>query len=272
MSGRQLGGLLACLAVLAACHGRAEAGAWAQKRGDALLITTYSLHTLSPPGARAGIRKQEAALYGEYGLTGRITLVGRFALQAFEEDREPAATASSQTGKAGKPARATFSAIGGSEAGVRIAVFEGQRWAGAVQLVSTLQSAGENRNNARPGEGGGDLDMRVLLGRAIGQAGFAEVQLGYRERGGDADGEVRLDTAFGWPVTNRLTAHLQTYSMWSSGVDTTRFRSFSGHRVQVSLIADLGRNRYGQLGMLSTVRAHGMAEESAILAGIWQRF
>lgn len=270
MPGSRLAAIVSALAVLFTVHGRAEAGAWAQKRGEGLIISTLSWHELAAPGDRAILHKQEAALYGEYGLTSRITLVGRFALQGFTEEPAPD-SAQAKSGKS-KPAASALYAIGGSELGARLALFEHERWAGAVQIVSTLPSAGENRNNAQPGEGGGDIDARLLLGRAIGEAGFAEFQLGYRERGEDADGEVRLDTAFGWPVTGRVSAHLQTYSVWSSGVDITRFREFSGHRLQLSLIADLGRGRYAQLGAISTVRAHQMAEENAVLAAIWQRF
>ncbi|TGY89629.1 hypothetical protein E5163_00330 [Marinicauda algicola] len=253
-----LGGV--CLAL--ATGASAQAGAWPRERGESLLIVTGSWHRLAAPQDGAVLFKREAAIYGEYGATGRITLVGRFALQDFREEIRTDDTALA----------VTYATFGGSEAGARVHLARLGRWCASGQLLVTLPSAGENRTNAEHGTGGGDVDLRALVGRSIGEAGFAEIQLGLREREGEGGSEVRFDTAFGWELNSRLRLHLQTYSVWSHELDTTRLRDFSGHRAQVSVLASLGGGRYAQLGVMSTVRAHDMADEAAAIIGVWQQF
>lgn len=240
----------------------AQAGAWPRERGEELLIVTGSWHRLESPHDGADLFKREAAVYGEYGLTRRITLVGRFAVQDFRE----------QIRSGDQAIEITYSTFGGSEAGARVHLAARGRWCASGQLVATLPSAGENRTNAEHGTGGGDIDLRALIGRSIGEAGFAEVQFGLRERDGEGGSEVRFDTAFGWELNSQMRLHLQTYSVWSHELDTERLREFSGHRAQVSLLASLGRGRYAQFGVMGTVRAHDMADETAATIGIWQQF
>lgn len=242
--------------------GAAEAGAWPQKPGDELLIVTASWHRLDAAHDGARLHKREAAFYGEYGLTQRFTLVGRVAFQDFRQEV-----------RAGdKSLKLAFSTIGGSELGVRAHLVAHERWSGSLQLSSTLPSPGENRPNSARGDGGGDVEVRALLGRSIGRDGFGEIQLALREREGEDGNEIRIDTAFGWPLTDLFRMHVQTYSVWSNEIDTTRFEPFSGHRVELSLLASLGQGRYAQFGALTTVREDNMAEEFALMAGVWHRF
>lgn len=257
--------LLAGLAALPLALGvsaAASAGAWPRERGDELLILTGSWHRLDSPHDGSRLYKREVAVYGEYGLTGRMTLVGRFAFQNLRE----------QIRAGGKEIELAYATFGGSEAGVRIHAFSRGRWSGSGQVVMTLPSAGENRTNAEHGAGGGDVELRGLLGRSIGREGFGEVQLALRERDGEGGSEIRFDTALGWQFNRRIRVHLQTYSVWSHELDTTRLHDFSGHRAQLSLLTPLGAGRYAQLGAMTTVRAHDMADEFAITAGVWHRF
>ncbi|PWE16596.1 hypothetical protein DDZ18_12580 [Marinicauda salina] len=254
--------VLACALGLASA-GRAEAGAWVRKKGDGLLITTLSHHRLEAPSDGAALNKRELALYGEYGLTGRLTLVGRGALQDFRAP--PAETAG--------PIETSVRTLGGSQAGLRMRLFEKGRWAGAAQALVTLESPGENRNNAELGQGGGDLDGRVMIGRAIGDRGFIEVQAGWRDPADeDAAAEVRLDVVAGLPVRERVRLVVQTFSVWSADSATASLPHYSGHRAQVSLMREFRGGRHVQLGVLSTVRADSMADEFAVMAGVWQEF
>lgn len=255
-------GILGAAALLFGLGEAAQAGAWPREKGDELLIVTAAWHRLDAPYDGDRLYKREAAFYGEYGLTDRITLVGRIAFQDFRQ----------QIRAGDKALELTYTTFGGSEAGARLHLFDHRRWSGSGQVVMTLPSAGENRTNAEHGAGGGDLELRGLLGRSIGREGFAEAQIALRERDGEGGSEMRFDTALGWQASALFRVHLQTYSVWSHELDTTRLHDFSGHRVQLSLLASLGDRRYAQIGAMRTVRAHGMAEETAILAGVWHRF
>jgi hypothetical protein len=57
----------------------ASAGAWTRPAGSGLTITTASHHAFALSNPDAGFSKIETAIFAEYGLTDRLTLVGRVA-------------------------------------------------------------------------------------------------------------------------------------------------------------------------------------------------
>ncbi|WP_270375644.1 hypothetical protein [Marinicauda sp. Alg238-R41] len=242
----------------------ARAGAWTQKRGDQIYVLTAGWHGLDPADGPALFKKQEIALYAEWGLTDRITLYGRLARQTVTRD------VWSETEQ--DTVVVTQSALGGNEAGIRVGLFQRRSWASAIQFGTTFESSGENVSNAGLGQGGGDLEIRAMAGRSLSHRGFAEAQLAWRQRSLEDRGEVRLDLTAVYPVNTHLDVMAQTFSVWSMDTDPTRYRSFSGHRAQLSLLADGGPGRLYQLGVLATVARDGMADERALILGIAQRF
>jgi hypothetical protein len=157
-----------------ACAPDAQAGAWTKRQHDGLFIGGLAMHWLDPfdQPARFGTLKIETFAYVEYGLTDRITLVGRGAVQQLFDRVQPA--------KKKRPPPRT--GIGGLEAGVRIGLFERGRWASSLQVMAGIPGSGENWNNEAFGARGGDVDLRVQIGRSIGQSGFIEVATGMRLR------------------------------------------------------------------------------------------
>ena len=75
-------GLAAALMLARAAH----AGAWTQEKSEGLLILGVSIHELLPAaGYDAFDRlKGELSVYGEYGLSDRVTVVGRAAWQSMQ--------------------------------------------------------------------------------------------------------------------------------------------------------------------------------------------
>lgn len=249
--------------VLGMLTAEAHAGAWVKKRGEGLLITGYSSHWLTAPGG-TDLRKSELSLYAEYGLTSRITLVGRAALQSLSETRAPS------DGQSDEAFSNALVAVGGSEVGVRIGLLQKGRWAVSAQLSRTLESGGENRTNHRFGVGGGDVEARLLVGRSFGHGSFLDVQLARRAldtRGGE---EWRLDTALGVPVSPRWRLMTETFSI--SADARPGASAYSGHRAQLSAVYDAPAGFSVSIGVLGTLHADNTARERAGFVRFWQNF
>lgn len=242
----------------------AHAGAWAQARGKGLLITSFGAHRLDAPMGEGWLRKRESAAYLEYGLTDRLTAVGRIGWQDLEDIYDG-------SGEAG-PGVVAVNALGGTEAGLRHQIIDRGRWAVSVQGLATFRLSGENSNNVGYGEGGGDLDGRILAGRSIGAHGFAEVQIGYRNRDSLSSHEARLDMAAGTRLSGRIRLMIQTYSVWSVGNNRDGIQRYHGHRAQAAALYDLTAQSAVSLAVLGTVDARNLADEQALLVSVWRRF
>lgn len=256
--------IAACAPVLAALVcGDALAGAWTQKRGEGILLTGYSTHWLSAPGGTE-LRKSELSLYAEYGLTSRITLVGRLGVQSLSETRaQPDEVADEAFSNA-------LLAIGGTEAGLRLKLLAEGPWALSAQLSRTFESGGENRTNQRFGTGGGDVEIRLLAGRAFGRDGFMETQLAYRALDARGGAEWRFDTAVGVPVSPRWRLMAETFSVRAEA--RPRSPAYSGSRAQLSAVYDVPAGFSVSVGVLATLHADNTARERAIFTRFWRRF
>ncbi|MGP1274582.1 MAG: hypothetical protein ACQRW7_04090 [Caulobacterales bacterium] len=255
--------LASALSLLVVTAAAAVAGPWVQPQGEGVLITGYSTHWLSAPGGTS-LRKSEVSFYSEFGLTQRVTLVGRFALQSLTETRSaPDAVADEAFGNA-------LVAFGGSEAGLRVKLYQSGPWASSVQLSRTFQSGGENRNNQRFGTGGGDVELRLLAGRALGRDGFASVQLARRDLNDRGGAEWRFDTAVGWPVSPRWRWMAETFSVRAD--ERPGASAYSGHRAQISAVYDAPSGYSLSFGALASLHCKNTAREQAVFARLWRRF
>lgn len=256
--------ILACAPmVLGMFTAEAHAGAWVKKRGEGLLITGYSSHWLTAPGG-TDLRKSELSAYVEYGLTSRITLVGRAALQHLSETR---AAPDDQSDEAFSNA---LVAVGGSEVGVRIGLLQEGPWALSAQLSRTLESGGENRTNHRFGVGGGDVEARLLVGRSFGRDSFVDVQLARRTLDARGGVEWRFDTALGVPVSPRWRVMAETFSISAGG--RAGASPYSGHRAQLSAVYDVPAGFSVSVGVLGTLHAENVARERAGFIRFWHHF
>jgi hypothetical protein len=205
----------------------AHAGAWPQQKGEALLITTL-LYDRADGGFDASgdrhdqgwFRKDETALYAEYGLTERFTLVGRLAWQSLA--RRDGAIFDSAEG------------LAASEAGLRWAAWRGERAVFSIRAAALIPGDGENVSNQPLGDGGEAWDARLLVGLSLGTTGFLEAQAGWRRRGGPFLDEARLDLSAGWRP-GRWSLIAQAFSVWSAEAARPGFPEFAQHKLQLSL-------------------------------------
>lgn len=306
-------GLVAAIATAALwaalCSAPSFAGAWTRDKGDGLLILGLSLHELLPAqGYDAFDRlKAEVSVYGEYGFTDRLTLVGRAAWQSmqittlqteqvgypvevkrtdplfadpdadFDGDGitnqfDPPPPAFEQRTKTRSFFAAPETGVGGLQAGVRYRLMDRGRFVLSLQAVAGLPGDGENLNNLRFGEGGGSADVRVLAGRSFGRSTFFDLSAGVRLAPDDQADEVRLDMTAGTHVGRGVRVMAQTYSVWSIADRPEAARSYSGHRAQLSVLWPLDSRRRAQLSVLTTLGRDNMSRETALIASVWRSF
>ncbi len=262
-SGRTLARAFALCAVVATYPFTlppAHAGAWTQHKREGLLLTSISSHWLRAPGG-SNMRKLEYSFYSEYGLTSRVTLVGRLALQSLEDIRV--------SGDDEVFTNALW-AVGGTQAGVRVRLASHGPWVLSAQGLRTFQSGGENRTNTRFGLGGGDIELRLLAGRSIGRDSFVDLQVARRQKSGGEGHEWRVDATAGTALTDRWRIMAQTYSQRSAA--STGRVGYAGHRAQLSLIYDVPAGFSVSVSALGTVSRRNVADERAALVTVWRRF
>jgi hypothetical protein len=232
----------------------AEAGAWTKPRGETLMISTQSVHYFDRAPGGVSQSKQESAVYIEYGWRDHVTLVGRAAFQAIDRSAiEP------------------WRGVGGAQAGARLRLYRGERWVMSAQALASVRTDGENRNNAALGEGGGDLDLRLMAGRSFGRSTFLDVQTGWRRRPGGAADEVRLDVTAGTHIWRGARVMGQSFSVWSAGGEAG-FDGYASHRLQGSVIWPLTSRSRMQVGAMRTVSAHNTGVERSAFVSVWRTF
>ncbi|MCH8488945.1 MAG: hypothetical protein LAT81_03305 [Oceanicaulis sp.] len=246
----------ACAAgvLLAMSSAPAQAGAWTKPRGQTLMISTQSVHYFDRAPGGVSQSKQESAVYIEYGWRDHITLVGRAALQSIDRSAiEP------------------WRGVGGVEVGARVRLYRGERWVMSAQAPASLRTGGENRNNAALGEGGGDLDLRLMAGRSFGRSTFIDVNGGWRRRPGGAADELRLDLTAGTHIWRGARVMGQSFSVWSTG-GPPGFDGYASHRLQGSVIWPLSSRSRMQVGAMRTASARNTGVERSAFVAVWRTF
>ena len=242
----------------------AHAGAWPQKPGEVLLITTVLYDRadggFDADGDRHGqgwFSKDETALYGEYGLSERFTLLGRIAWQRVA--RRDGEIFDSAEG------------LAASEAGLRWTAWRTERAVLSLQAAALIPGDGENVSNQPLGDGGQAFDVRLLAGRSIGETGFLEAQTGWRRRGAGFLDEARLDVAAGWRP-GRWSLIAQGFSVWSIEEARPGFPDFAQHKLQLSLGREMGEGVEVHLGGYLTPAGRNTIDERAAFLQVWRRF
>ncbi len=255
--------LTAALALLAAAA-PAHAGAWPQPRGEGLLITTTLRDRAELSFDESGDRqddgyfyKDELALYLEYGLTDRTTLVTRAAWQTVE--RRNGADFDSARG------------LSATEIGLRRSVFATERQVVSVQAMAILPGEGENISNQPLGDGGNAWEVRTLWGGNLSTRMFADAQLAYRRRDGEYSDEARLDLTLGWQPAERWHVLAQEFSVWSLDASRPGAHEFEQHKLQLSVGREFGQSEY-HLGATLTPAGRNTIDERALFLSVWRRF
>ena len=139
------------------------------KDGEGLAILKYEDQKadtgFDPNGVEVAIaqrRDQTLSLYGEYGLTDRLTLQSKTALTRGHDDF------------------VDYEGLGSVELGLRYALLRTDRSVVSLYLGAVRDGVGRNAGYAAPGQGDADLEARLLAGRSSQwrkMQGFAEVQV-----------------------------------------------------------------------------------------------
>ena len=242
----------------------ASAGAWTRPAGSGLTITSASHHAFDLSNSDAAFSKIETSIFTEYGLTDRLTLVGRVA----RETRFRRSV--SQVSKAGATYSLSFNTVsqgwGELEAGMRLNALEYGDWVLSSQ-ISAVRFPGDPDDalNAVPIWG---ADARLLLGRSLGARMFAEAQLAHRSRFDNAGGEHRMDLTFGLRPSERWLVMAQTYSAWGERYA----QPYESHRLHISVTAPVADRLSLQLGATNSFYNDGLSPERAYVIALWREF
>lgn len=251
----------------------AASAQWTRPDDDRLTISGLSWHRLDSDAGRPDLVKEEVAVYGEYGFTGDLTLIGRVAVHAIREvgpQRRRTELIDGVETEVFVPLERSFG-VGGIELGARYALPRRGPWAIAAQGVFGVPGSGENQINARFGEGGGDTDLRLQAGRALNR-GFVSASGGWRNRRGRELDELRLDLTAGRAMGRGVHIFVQSYSVWSVGERAPGAETYHGHRLHASVLVPVARRARLQVGVLGSVYGSGMAREQALTVSLWRRF
>lgn len=201
--------------------------------------------------------KDELAAYGEFGLTDTYTLIGRVAWQ--HVDQRFGLNRDSAQG---------FAA---SELGLRRALVERDHQVLSGQVSLFLPGDGENVSNQPLGTGEISSELRLLAGQALGEAGFADVQLAYRQRNGEFLDEVRLDGTLGWSVHPDWQVIASVQSVFSAGEAQPGIPEFFQIKAQASVVWTWGDIDI-ELGGYVTPAGESALDERALFLSTWRRF
>ena len=254
------GGLVAAMAV-GVIAGPANAGPWTQAKGQGQLIVKYedmqADRGFNMDGVLADLpaerRDTVLGVFGEYGLTDRLTLQFRGEWQA------------------GEDAFVDYEGRGPLEIGVTWQAWRDDR--AAVSLYAGYADGGEGRNAgyAAPGVGDADWEIRASVGRSFGGAGrwgpsasFVELQTARRMRAGLPD-ETRIDATAGAHLGGDWMVLAQAFG---GQADDGGPRWLS---LEASVVRDLGDWSL-QAGWRQAVAGRETPESGGPVIALWRRF
>jgi hypothetical protein len=210
------------------------------------------------------ILKRKLSVYLEYGLTDRITLVGRGAYQQLHHRIRP-------TKK--KPAHA---AIGNWRAGARRAHrLDAACGAGRARFKSwPAFLARERTGSMKPSAPGAGMliSARSLAGRSRRLQPLFEAAAGVRLRGEGASNEVRLDLTAGCDFVLGTALMMQTYSVWALGAKPGRTFLYRPSLAGVASGSDHGAPTWRRSLCSPPLTSSSMSEETAFIASLWRSF
>jgi hypothetical protein len=259
--GRGLATGLVLAGVLAAAT-PAAAGPWTRDKATAQFILKYEMmraeRGFDPDGNSQALlaerRDTSLSLYGEYGLTDRLTLV-------FKSDWQ-----------SGSDAFVDYEGRGPLEIGLAWQVYRDPANAVALQVSYAAGGEGRNAGYAAPGVGTADWEVRLSAGRSVTpakpvlglQSVFVDVQGARRFRQGLED-ETRVDVTLGgrfgrdWMVLGQL---------YGGQVDNGGPRWLSA---ETSVVRDLGDWSL-QLGWRTALDGRETPQSRGWVVGVWRRF
>ncbi|MEM9168693.1 MAG: hypothetical protein AAGC56_03480 [Pseudomonadota bacterium] len=261
-----LGGGFAPVSATASPWGREDGEAFVAFRTDRLSNTG----DFAPPfdGADADrFTRVESQVYGEYGVDGRHTVVGKVVYR------------SSGSLDSAPPGAEEDRGLAEFEVGLQRQLKRGPRDAAALYVsVGAL-------NGFRPLGGGGALDegldaeIRALYGRDLigaepgARAGvFIAGEVAYRRRFGAAADQIRADATLGAKLGTRWIGLVQALSTTSLRNEDPGGQDFDVVRVQASVGRRVTAHSSLHLGYSRDVLGRGVDAGDAVFVGIWTQF
>lgn len=227
-------------------------------RGHTQVITTVEWQSarqvFEADGSLVDLERREdqsASIFIEHGVTDRLTLQAKGGLTR------------------GRDSFDRYEGRGPLEAGLRYAVLKRPRTVAAVYLGAAEVGVGRNAQYAPPGQGGVDLEARLLLGRSVmTQRGevFSDLQVARLWRSGLAD-ETRLDATLGFRPSAQWLVLAQTYT----GQADSRPVKSRWAKVELSVVRDFGAWS-GQVGWRESVAGRAIAKDRGAVLGLWRMF
>lgn len=256
------------LALLLALSPSAYAGAWTQAEGKGLILSSLGHHDFELEAEGFGYAKLESALYLEYGLTDRVTLVGRLSQETrFHRSRI-------ELNKRGsvfvQSVTTVTSALGESELGVRVGLGERLGWTLSAQGALVRFSREPQSLPETPA--GWGADARLQLGRSLGSSAFVDMALAHRADWDGGHEETRVDLGVGVRPAENWLLLAQSYSAWGEAASTAYRSRYESHRVHLSVIAPVREGLSLQLGVINSVATDRRAPETAYMVTLWREF
>ncbi len=208
-----------------------------------------------------GFQKFESAIFVEYGLTERWTLVVRPAAQ----------TVRLRTQGTVDEARG----YGASELSLRRALPGRGKWVLAVQAGLFIPGNVENGFDKPLGESGLDWEARLLAGRPLRigrRQAFTDVQLAWRQRAREAGNEIRLDTTLGLSLSRRMQLHLQGFTLIGRPSPSPGVRTIDSIKGQVSTLWFFKNGQGLQLSVSQALAGRNVVRDRGVTLGWWRRF
>jgi hypothetical protein len=226
--------------------------------GEGLAILKYEDQQadegFDPDGVRVAIdrrRDENLSLYGEYGLTDRLTLQAKAGVTR------------------GHDRFVAYDGRGPIELGLRYALLHTDRSAVSLYLGAAKDGVGRNAGYAAPGRGDTDLEARLLAGTSRDWRGrhvFGEIQVARLKRGGLAD-ETRADVTLGLRPAKPWLLLAQAYA----GKAESKPVGSRWMKAELSVVRDLGDWSL-QVGWRQALSGRETSADQGVVVAAWRRF
>lgn len=246
------------------------AGAWLQEEGKgiAVLQATYfnTDEFFDDTGNRKSqtrFDKSEINVYGEYGLSEKLTIGANLFANYVEQGTEE------------------NYGLADSEFFLRTSIYETNAMVVSLQPLIKLPSEYENNSNLRGGSRSTDVELSALVGinqPIISNRDYLDLRAGYRERNRGLEGQWRLDATVGMYVSEDWLLTASARSVISdANPNNVTFREdgeqdYSQFKIEVGAQYALSEDYWLQLTGFQHVAGAQAGAGEGITIGIGMRF
>lgn len=243
-----------------------HAGAWTLPEGDTQIIANVTASEASrvyDHRSKANVPIKFDKLFSqidvEYGWGDRLTT---FVAPEFDDAK--------WTSPGGMPDRHEDIAV---SSGVRYRLFS---TFGVGSIEASMKSGGARDSGAAVDVASGrQTEVRFLYGtsfKVFGHYGFVDVEAAHRWLVGAQPDETPVDLTVGIHI-RQLMVMLQSFNVISDGNASPPFTYYRSHKLQLSLVRDIGRSGLSlQIGGFFSPAGQNSLDEKGLVAAVWARF